>query len=75
MRLFELFGRPKFLRRFHAVCTLVWAVLIPLSIFTDLKKSIAWVVMMSAWANFVGHFSAWQAARVEVRQDEEISGR
>ena len=27
---------------------------------------------MSVWANFVGHFSSWQAARVEVKQDEQI---
>jgi hypothetical protein len=27
---------------------------------------------MSVWANFVGHFSSWQAARVEVKQGEQI---
>lgn len=71
--MFALFGRPKFLRAFHGWATLVWAILIPISVFTDLKTSIMWVVLMSVWANFVGHFSSWQATRVEVKQDEQIS--
>jgi hypothetical protein len=61
---------PVFLRRFHAWMTLTWALAIPISVLTDLKTSIAWVVLMSAWANFASHFSAWQSARVEVRQEE-----
>ena len=73
MRTFELFGRPAFLRAFHGWCTLVWFVLIPVTIFTDLKSALVWIAMMSVWANFVGHFSSWQAARVEVKQDEEIA--
>lgn len=72
---FSLFGRPQFLRGFHGVLTLIWGVLIPITIFTDLKASIVWIALMSVWANFVGHFSSWQATRVEVRQDEEISQR
>lgn len=69
---FQLFGRPKFLRSFHLTWTVIWAVAIPLTIFTDLKTSITWVAMMSVWANFVGHFSSWQATRVEVKQDEQV---
>jgi hypothetical protein len=69
---FGLFGRPPFLRGFHGWMTLGWGVLIPLTIFTDLKTSITWIALMSVWANFVGHFSSWQAARVEVKQDDQI---
>jgi len=72
MRVFELFGRPRFLRGFHAALTAIWAILIPVSVLTDLKTSVPWVVAMSVWANFVGHFSSWQATRVEVKQDEAI---
>lgn len=61
---------PVFLRRFHAWMTFAWGAAIPISVLTDLKTSIAWVVLMSAWANFASHFSAWQSARVEVRQEE-----
>jgi hypothetical protein len=69
---FALFGRPTFLRGFHGWMTVIWAVLIPISVATDLKNSVPWVVAMSVWANFVGHFSSWQATRVEVKQDEQI---
>lgn len=63
-------AQPGFLRAFHGRMTVLWAVLIPVSILTPLRNSIAWVVGMSAWANFVGHFASWQAARVECRQAE-----
>lgn len=69
---FALFGRPTFLRGFHGVMTLAWGALIPITVLTGLKGSIVWIALMSVWANFVGHFSSWQAARVEVKQDEEI---
>lgn len=69
---FALFGRPRFLRAFHGWATVIWAILIPVSVMTDLKNSVPWVVAMSVWANFVGHFSSWQATRVEVKQDEQI---
>lgn len=75
MRIFELFGRPAFLRGFHGVMTLAWGVLIPVTVLTGLKASIIWIALMSVWANFVGHFSSWQAARVEVKQDKEINAR
>ena len=67
-----LFGRPAFLRGFHGWMTLGWGLLVPITILTDLKTSITWIALMSVWANFVGHFSSWQAARVEVKQDELI---
>jgi hypothetical protein len=67
-----LFGRPEFLRAFHGWMTLSWGLLIPITIFTGLKGSIIWIALMSVWANFVGHFSSWQAARVEVKQDEQV---
>jgi hypothetical protein len=68
----SLFGQPAFLRAFHGWATLAWAILIPVTIFTGLKGSIIWIALMSVWANFVGHFSSWQAARVEVKQDEMV---
>jgi hypothetical protein len=71
MRIFALFGRPEFLRRFHGTMTGVWLFLILPSV-TFWKESIAWVVFMSVWANVAGHFSSWQAARVEVNQEQEI---
>lgn len=74
MRVFALFGRPNFLKGFHGWATVVWGVLIPITILTGLKGSIIWIALMSVWANFVGHFGSWQAARVEVKQEEQIEG-
>jgi hypothetical protein len=52
--------------------TLAWGLAIPITIFSSLKSSLVWIALMSVWANFVGHFSSWQAARVEVKQDDAI---
>lgn len=35
-----------------------------------LQRSIAFLVFVSIYANVMGHWSSWQAARVEVRQDD-----
>jgi hypothetical protein len=52
------------LRRFHAAATLAWlALVIPTVIWW--RTSIAWVALMSVWANVAGHFGSWQAARAE----------
>lgn len=59
------------LKAFHGWMTVLWGTAIPVSILTDLKTSVVWLVMMSVWANFVGHFSSWQSTRVEVKQEEE----
>ena len=70
-RLGGLFGRPAFLRSLHGWLTLAWAVLLVPSVLWW-RDSLVWVVVMSAWANFAGHFSSWQAARVEVKQQDQI---
>lgn len=70
MKILVWMGRPKFLKAFHGWATLVWAILIPVSVLTPLRTSVFWLVLMSVWANFVGHFSSWQATRVEVKQDD-----
>jgi len=45
--------------------------LIPISIATGWINSIAYVASRSLWALVSGHWSAWQAARVEVLQKKE----
>jgi hypothetical protein len=51
-------------KKFHLAATLVWICLLwpTLTIWQD---SILWVGIMSAYANIVGHWSAYQAARAE----------
>lgn len=52
------------LRRFHLVMMLVWAVLAIPTVLVW-KESVLWVAVMSLYANFVGHWSAYDAARAE----------
>lgn len=71
MRIFALFGRPEFLRTFHGWATIVWfAASLPLAILYG--SSVVFVTFLSLYAIVTGHWSAWQAARVEVKQDEEV---
>jgi predicted ferric reductase len=55
---------PSVWRTFHRVMTMVWVILlIPTLIWW--RDSVLWVAVMSIWANVVGHWSAYQAARAE----------
>lgn len=51
-------------RRLHAILTIVWAAaVVPTMLWW--RESILWVAFMSLYANVVGHWGAYQAARVE----------
>lgn len=52
------------LRRLHLSLMLVWACLLVPSLWLW-NQSVPWLVFMSLYANFVGHFSSWQGARSE----------
>jgi hypothetical protein len=64
-------GDPVFMRRLNGWLTMFWIFMIPLSIATGWINSVTYVAALSLWALVSGHWSAWQAARVEVNQDEE----
>jgi hypothetical protein len=49
--------------------------MIPISIATGWISSVTYVAALSLWALVSGHWSAWQAARVEVNQAEEAARR
>lgn len=52
------------LRRFHALATLVWlALIVPTLVWW--RDSLVWIVLMSIYAIVVSHATAWQAARAE----------
>lgn len=74
MKVFALFGRPDFLRAFHGWCTAFWLPFTALAYVLGWLNSVIFVSLVSMIALFLGSFSAWQAARVEVKQDEEIHG-
>lgn len=64
-------GDPVFMRRVNGWLTIFWLVMIPVSLFTHWVQSVVYVSALSLWALVSGHWSAWQAARVEVAQKAE----
>ena len=68
-------GDPVFMRKVNGWLTIFWIVMIPVSILTGWVSSVTFVACLSLWALVSGHWSAWQAARVEVNQQEEVEKR
>lgn len=64
-------GDPVFMRRVNGWLAVFWIVMIPVSMWRGWLNSVVYVSALSLWALVSGHWSAWQAARVEVRQAEE----
>jgi hypothetical protein len=65
-------GDPTLMRRLNGWLTIFWIAMIPVSIMLGLLSSVAYVSALSLWALVSGHWSAWQAALVEVTQSVEI---
>ena len=55
------------MKRFHLAMMSLWAVLLVPTLLIW-AESVLWVALMSLYANFVGHFSAYQASRAEEAQ-------
>jgi hypothetical protein len=68
-------GDPVFMRRVNGWLTVFWLAMIPISIVTHWISSVTYVAALSLWALVSGHWSAWQAARVEVNQAREARER
>ena len=66
-------GDPVFMRRVNGWLTMLWIVMIPISYVMHWLSSVTYVSALSLWALVSGHWSAWQAARVEVKQDQEAN--
>ena len=64
-------GDPAFMRRLNGWLTLFWVAMIPISYELGWLKSVVYVSALSLWALVAGHWSTWQAARVEVTQQRE----
>jgi hypothetical protein len=61
---------PLVMRRLNGFFALFWIAMIPVSVVTGWIDSVRYVSALSLWALVSGHWAAWQAARVEVKQDE-----
>jgi hypothetical protein len=66
-------GEPVFMRRVNGWLTVAWIGMIPISLALGWLDSVAYVSALSLWALVSGHWSAWQAARVEVEQSRQIA--
>ncbi len=63
-------GDPIVQRKLHGWLTIIWLIAaFPICIW--LKDSVPFLVFVSVYAVVTGHWSSWQAARVEVKQDEQ----
>jgi hypothetical protein len=65
-------GDPVFVRRVNGWLALFWVAMIPVSYELGWLKSVVYVSALSLWALVSGHWPAWQAARVEVSQQEQV---
>jgi len=68
-------GDPVFMRRVNGWLTIFWLFMILVSLITHWVTSVVYVSALSLWALVSGHWSAWQAARVEVNQQDEAKKR
>jgi hypothetical protein len=60
------------MRRVNGWLAIFWVAMIPVSLVTGWVKSVVYVSALSLWSLVSGHWSTWQAARVEVAQEEEL---
>jgi hypothetical protein len=68
-------GDPVFMRRVNGWLTVFWIAMIPVSYALGWLSSVVYVSALSLWALVSGHWAAWQAARVEVKQEAEAKKR
>lgn len=65
---------PVLFKKINGWLTIVWLLAaVPICLF--LANSVPFLVFISVYAVFTGHLSTWQAARVEIKQDEEKVAR
>lgn len=65
-------GDPVFMRKVNGWLAVIWLIAaVPICIF--LSSSVPFLVFVSVYAVVTGHWSSWQAARVEVRQEQDAN--
>jgi len=64
---------PTMMRHLHGYLAVLWFIAaFPIMIFWS--ENIRFLVFVSVYAVVVGHWSSWQAARVEERQEQAEGG-
>lgn len=55
-------------RRLNGWLVILWALMLPLSVFTGWLNIVAYVAVLSIYANFAAHLGVWAASRAEAAQ-------
>lgn len=61
---------PKFWSHFHLANIVVWTIMMPVVLLTDLKHSVPFLVFISLLALVYSEFGSWQASLSERRTDK-----
>jgi len=67
----SVMDNPTLMRRLNGWFTILWIIMIPISLITGWINSVTFVAALSLWALVSGHWAAWQAAKVEEKQDKQ----
>lgn len=62
-------GDPAFMQRLHGWLTILWF-LAAFPIMWFWSENLPFLVFVSVYAVVAGHWSSWQASRVEVKQED-----
>jgi hypothetical protein len=62
-------GDPVFMRAVNGWLTVFWVLMIPVSWALGWLNSVTYVSALALWSLVSGHWSTWQAARVEVAHE------
>ncbi len=71
----DLLSSPISQKHFHGWATVFWFLFAVPGYYLHLLSSVTFVSFLSLYALAIGHFSSWQAAKVEVRQEEIEAAR
>jgi hypothetical protein len=61
---------PKIMEVFHAFQVIFWTAMIPVALFSKLKSSVPFLVMISILALVFSELAAWQGSLAERRLDD-----
>ncbi len=69
----SVLDNPTLFKKINGWLTVLWIIMIPISIAMGWTESVTYVSALSIYALITGHLSTWQAARVEEKQDQQAA--
>lgn len=67
-KILEKLHSAQAMAKFHGAITIVWVLMLPVSMLTPLKDSVPYLVGLSVWALIGSHWAAYQGARSELQR-------